>query len=430
MQGVCEGKSAGHPERKAEGLESKDVTRINDNHQHQQELPMSLNDREAATFFHTYKRLPLEIERGEGVTLIAKDGKRYLDMFSGLAVNALGYAHPAVTKAIAEQAGRFTHLSNYFLQETQIRLAELLTSQSGYPKVFFCNSGTEAIEGAIKLARRWGLQRGKKEILAMSNAFHGRTLGALSVMDRPKYRDGFGPFLGNCSVIQFNDTAALEKSVNDHTAAVLLEFIQGEGGIRMVTQEYASTLKRLQQKFGFLVIADEIQSGLGRTGKFFGFQHFPVSPDVVTMAKPIGGGLPLGAILAREDVASVLQPGMHGTTFGGNPVACAAGVAVMEEFIGKNLMAHAEAMGVLLKEGFEQLKKEFPAKVKEVRVLGLMAGLELDRPGDPVVDEMRSAGTLINCTDTTVLRFLPPLIVEAGHIATMMGQLRTAIGRL
>jgi acetylornithine/N-succinyldiaminopimelate aminotransferase len=388
---------------------------------------MSLNDREAATFFHTYKRLPLEIERGEGVTLIAKDGKRYLDMFSGLAVNALGYAHPAVTKAIADQAGRFTHLSNYFFQETQIRLAELITSQSGYPKIFFCNSGTEAIEGAIKLARRWGLQRGKKDILAMSNSFHGRTLGALSLMDRPKYRDGFGPFLGNCSVIPFNDVAALEKAANDHTAAVLLEFIQGEGGIRMVTQEYAEALSRLQQKFGFLVIADEIQSGLGRTGKFFGFQHFGVTPDVVTMAKPIGGGLPLGAILAREDVATVLQPGMHGTTFGGNPVACAAGVAVMEEFISKKLMAHAEAMGNLLKAGFEELKKEFPAKVKEVRVLGLMAGLELEKPGDPVVDQLRSEGILINCTDTTVLRFLPPLIVTGEQITLLVGKLREAL---
>jgi predicted acetylornithine/succinylornithine family transaminase len=359
--------------------------------------------------------------------VIAKDGTRYLDMFSGLAVNALGYAHPAVVKAIADQAARFTHLSNYFLQETQIRLAELLTAQSGYPRIFFSNSGTEAVEGAIKLARRWGLQRGKKEILAMSNSFHGRTLGALSLMDRPKYREGFGPFLGNCSVITFNDAAALEKAVNDHTAAVLLEFIQGEGGIRPVSQEYAATLTRLQQRYGFLVIADEIQSGMGRTGKFFSFQHFPVTPDVVTMAKPIGGGLPLGAILAREDVASVLQPGMHGTTFGGNPVACAAGIAVMEEFIAKNLLAHAEAMGNVLKAGLDDLQREFPTKIKEVRVLGLMGGMELEKAGDPIVDQLRNAGILINCTDTTVLRFLPPLIVEETHIKQMVAAIRTAL---
>jgi acetylornithine/N-succinyldiaminopimelate aminotransferase len=229
---------------------------------------MSRLTREQAHFFHTYRRLPLEIERGHGMFLTTADGKRYLDMFSGLAVNALGYSHPRVLKAIRDQSARYIHLSNYYLQEPQIRLAELLAKHTGYPRVFFCNSGTEAVEGAIKLARRWGLQRGKKEILAMSNSFHGRTLGALSLMDRPKYREGFGPFLGNCNVIAFNDPAALEKAVNDHTAAVMLEFIQGEGGIRMVSQEYAATLTRLQQRFGFLVIADEIQSGMGRTGKF------------------------------------------------------------------------------------------------------------------------------------------------------------------
>jgi acetylornithine/N-succinyldiaminopimelate aminotransferase len=388
---------------------------------------MSMHDREAAAFFHTYKRLALEIDRGEGMYLVAKDGRRYLDMFSGLAVNALGYGHPAVVKAVAEQASRFIHLSNYFLQESQIRLAELLTRQSGYPRVFFANSGTETIEGAIKLARRWGLQRGKKEILAMSNSFHGRTLGALSLMDRPKYRDGFGPFLAGCSVVPFNDGAALEKAVNDHTAAVLVEFVQGEGGVRPVSPEFAGTLALLHQRYGFLIVADEIQSGMGRTGKFFAFQHFAVTPDVVTMAKPIGGGLPLGAILAREDVANVLQPGMHGTTFGGNPVACAAGVAVMEELVSGDLVARADAMGRVLKAGLLDLEREFPSIVKEVRCLGLMAGLELDRPGDPVVDRLRNAGILINCTDTTVLRFLPPLIVEEGQIRQTVEEVRKAL---
>jgi acetylornithine/N-succinyldiaminopimelate aminotransferase len=388
---------------------------------------MTLAEREAGSFFHTYKRLPLEIMRGEGMFLFDRDGKRYLDMFLGLAVNALGYAHPAVTAAITAQAGRFTHLSNYFLQETQIRLAELLTAASGYPKIFFCNSGTEATEGAIKLARRWGLQRGKREILSMSNAFHGRTLGALSLMDRPKYRDGFGPFLGQCSVIPFNDVAALEKAVNDHTAAVLLECIQGEGGVRPVSADYARTLTRLQQHFGFLIIADEIQAGMGRTGTFFGFQHFDITPDVVLMAKPIGGGLPLGAILAREDVAAVLQPGMHGTTFGGNPVACAAGITVMEEVAQKKLIEHAAAMGKELKSGLEKLQADFPGKVKEVRGFGLMAGLELEKAGDPIVDALREQGVLINCTDGTVLRFLPPMIVQKEHISSTIDQLRTAL---
>jgi predicted acetylornithine/succinylornithine family transaminase len=383
-----------------------------------------MHDREAAAFFHTYKRLPLEVERGEGVYLFTRDGKRYLDMFAGLAVNALGYAHPRVVEAIRSQASRYTHLSNYFLQEPQIRLAELLTRLSGYPKVFFSNSGTEAIEGAIKIARKWGSTRGKTEILSLSNSFHGRTMGALSLMDRPKYRNGFGPFLDGCRVLPFNDPEALRTSVSPNTAAVVLEFIQGEGGIRPVSAEFARTLEELHRESGFLLIADEIQSGAGRTGTFFGFQHYPVSPDVVTLAKPIGGGLPLGAILATEDVASVLEPGMHGTTFGGNPVACAAGVAVLEEIEEKNLTGRAAVLGEKLKDGLKGLGKEFPVVIKEVRAVGLMAGAELDRSGDGIADAMRDKGILINCTDATVLRFLPPLIIEPSHVDETITTLR------
>jgi predicted acetylornithine/succinylornithine family transaminase len=390
----------------------------------------TMQDREAATFFHTYKRLPLEVERGEGVYLFTRDGKRYLDMFAGLAVNALGYAHPRIVEAIRSQASRYSHLSNYFLQETQIRLAELLTRLSGYPRVFFSNSGTEAIEGAIKIARKWGSTRGKTEILSLSNSFHGRTMGALSLMDRPKYRDGFGPFLEGCRLLPFNDPAALRKSVSPRTAAVILEFIQGEGGIRPVSAEFARTLAELQSESGFLLIADEIQSGAGRTGKFFAFQHYPVSPDVVTLAKPIGGGLPLGAILATGDVASVLEPGMHGTTFGGNPVACAAGVAVLEEIEEKNLTGRAAVLGERLKAGLNGLAKEFPVLIKEVRGFGLMAGAELDRSGDGITDAMREKCILINCTDTTVLRFLPPLIIEASHVDETIATLRGVLASI
>jgi acetylornithine/N-succinyldiaminopimelate aminotransferase len=377
---------------------------------------MSLGEREAATFFHTYKRLPLEVERGEGVYLFTRDGKRYLDMFAGLAVNTLGYAHPRVVEAICAQASRFTHLSNYFLQETQIRLAELLTAISGYPRVFLGNSGTEVIEGAIKIARKWGSTRGKTEILSMTNSFHGRSMGALSLMDRSKYRDGFGPFLEGCRVIPFNDPAALRAAVKPGTAAVMLEFIQGEGGIRPVSAEFARTLEDLHREKGFLLIADEIQSGAGRTGKFFGFQHYQVSPEIVTLAKPIGGGLPLGAILATEEVASVFEPGMHGTTFGGNPVACAAGAAVLEEIQEKQLIPRAALLGEKLKDGLRKLAGEFPGLVREVRGFGLMAGAELDRGGDGIVSAMMDKGILINCTDTTVLRFLPPLIIERSHV--------------
>jgi len=390
---------------------------------------MTLSDREASALFHTYKRLPLEIERGEGPYLIAKDGTRYLDMFAGLAVNALGYAHPAVARAICDQSMKYTHLSNYFLQEPQIRLAELLTRQAGYEKVFFANSGTEAIEGTIKLVRRWGSTRGKSEIVSMSNSFHGRTMGALSLMDRPRYKEGFGPFLEGFRVAEFNSPDALRQAVTPQTVAVILEFIQGEGGIRPVTPAFASTVAELHAKHGFLLIADEIQSGIGRTGKFFGFQHYEsVRPDIVVVAKPIGGGLPLGGILAHPDVAAVLEPGMHGTTFGGNPVACAAGIAVVEEITRSNLMQHAADMGTMMSTEFGRLKGTFPGLIREVRVKGLMAGIELDREADPLVATMREKHhILINGTDRTVLRLLPPLIVTAEQVKTTVNALEQVL---
>jgi acetylornithine/N-succinyldiaminopimelate aminotransferase len=384
---------------------------------------MDLAGREEATLFHTYKRLPLEIDHGEGMYLVARDGRKYLDMFSGLAVNALGYAHPRVTKAIVDQANRYTHLSNYFLQEPQIRLAELLTKHSGFPRVFFCNSGTEAIEGAMKLVRQWGNPRGKTGIVAFSNAFHGRTMGALSLMDRPKYREGFGPFLDHCTVATFNDPSSLTAAVRSDTAAVLLEFIQGEGGVRPVSMEFAQHIKSLRAQHGFQVIADEIQSGMGRTGAFFAFQHYGIEPDVATLAKPIGGGLPLGAILAREGIASVLQPGMHGTTFGGNPVACAAGVAVIEEIMAKGLITRAADLGKQLLDGLRTLAAKYRTIVREVRGFGLMAGMDLVMEGEPIVVSMREKGILINCTDTTVLRFLPPLIVGKDQIDQTLSSL-------
>ena len=391
---------------------------------------MTLSDREAAVLFHTYKRLPLEIERGEGAYLIARDGTRYLDMFAGLAVNALGYAHPAVVRAISDQSARYTHLSNYFLQEPQIRLAEMLTVQSGYEKIFFANSGTEAIEGTIKLVRKWGSTRALREIISMSNSFHGRTMGALSLMDRPRYRDGFGPFLDGFRVAEFNNPDTLRECVTPKTAAVILEFVQGEGGIRPVSQAFVETLAELQEEYGFLLVADEIQSGIGRTGKFFAFQHYEgVQPDIVVVAKPIGGGLPLGGILTRPEIAGVLEPGMHGTTFGGNPVACAAGIAVIEEIINGKLMQHAAEMGTLMSREFGQLKAKYPGLITEVRVNGLMAGIELDRDADPFVTAIRERfHILVNGTDRTVLRLLPPLIVTADQVRTTVTAFEKVLG--
>lgn len=391
---------------------------------------MNALEREAAVFFHTYKRLPLDVDHGEGVYIHAADGARYLDMFGGLAVNALGYGHPLLLQAIQEQSRKYIHLSNYYLQEPQLKLAELLTKYSGYKRVFFSNSGTESIEGAIKLCRKWGSALNKTEIISFSNAFHGRTMGALSIMDKPKYRNGYEPFLQGCHVVEFNNVERLRSAISELTVAVVLEFIQGEGGIRPVSREFVEELSLLKRKFGFLIVADEIQSGIGRTGKMFGFQHYSVQPDIVVVAKPVGGGLPLGAILGNAMVADVLEPGVHGTTFGGNPVACAAGVVVLHEIVEGGLMKNAERMGGVLISELTALQGEFPSTIQDVRGLGLMVGMQLDRDGEPIVTAMRERKILINCTDQTVLRFLPPLIVTEQHIEETITALREVLATL
>jgi acetylornithine aminotransferase len=386
-----------------------------------------LFDKEKQFFFHTYKRLSLDIERGEGVYLIAKDGRRYLDFFGGLAVNALGYNHPRINEAIQRQVHRYLHLSNYYVQDSQVKLAEKLISVSGYTKLFFSNSGTEAIEGALKLARKWGKEKGKVHLFGLSNSFHGRTMGALSLTERPKYRDGYEPFLPNVSHLSFNDVNDLRKNVNERTLGVVLEVIQGEGGINVISKEYAEELKLLREKFGFLLIADEIQSGIGRTGKFFAFEHFDLRPDIVVVAKAIGGGLPLGAFLGNEKVGEVFTYGVHGTTFGGNPVACAAGLALLEEVVDGGLMRHAGEIGEVIKSGARKLQGEFPQVIREVRGSGCMLGIDLTMDGQPIVDELQGRGVLINCTNTTVLRLLPPLIVERDHCETLLRELRDVL---
>ena len=385
---------------------------------------MSLQNKETKYLFRTYNRIPLEIDHGEGVYLFTKDGKRYLDMFGGLAVNSLGYGHPKILHAIQEQSSKYIHLSNYYLQEPQIQLAELLIKITGYEKVFFSNSGTEAIEGAIKIARKWGTKNGKIEIISFSNAFHGRTLGSLSLMDRQKYCKGYGPFLDNCSIVKFNDVDALYKTVTQKTAAIFLEFIQGEGGIIPASIDFVNAIRALREKFGFILIADEIQSGLGRTGKLFSFQHNDIVPDIVVIAKALGGGLPLGAILGNKKVADVFEPGTHGSTFGGNPVACAAGVVILKEIIENGVMKNAEEMGKILKSSFVRLKSEFPYIVKEARGTGLMLGIELTFEGAKIVQALREQGILINCTNLNVLRFLPPLIIKEEHINELVKKLK------
>jgi acetylornithine aminotransferase len=279
------------------------------------------------------------------------------------------------------------------------------------------------MEGALKLARKWGYVQGKRQIYGLTDSFHGRTLGALSITGREKYRDGYGPFLPETSILGFNNVDELEQGVNERTLAVVLEFIQGEGGIHLVTREYVEALRVLRDKFGFLVIADEIQSGLGRTGRFFSFEHFDIRPDIVVMAKALGGGLPLGAFIATDQLADVFTPGTHGTTFGGNPVACAAGVATLEQIIHKGLMNQAATLGGFLIDGLSKVRTELPELVRDVRGLGLMVGLDLSFDGSEVVEEMMRRGVLLNLTAGTVVRWLPPLIVTREEIA---GAIETA----
>ncbi len=385
---------------------------------------MTIQEKENQLFFHTYKRLPLHVVRGEGCYIYTSDGKKYLDMFSGLAVNALGYAHPAITNAITEQIEKYTHLSNLFIQEPQLNLAERLLQLSGFSKIFFTNSGTEAIEGAIKLVRKWGKENSKKTIFGMTNGFSGRTMGALSLMDKEKYREGYDPFLPNFGSIEFNNVSDLKSKINNETAAVFLECIQGEGGIVGVTKEFVDALQALREQFGFLIVADEIQSGIYRTGKFFGYEHFGLTPDIVTIAKPIGGGLPLGAILGSAKVENVWSYGVHGTTFGGNPVSCAAGIAVIDTIVEKNLMYGLQKNSEWFKNELSALQNPL---IKEIRSYGYMIGIDLKEESAQYVEKILHNGVLVNSTANTVIRILPPLIAEKTEFELLLETIKHVV---
>ncbi len=376
---------------------------------------MQIFELEKELFFQTYKRLGVYIKRGEGVYLIDSDGRKYLDLISGIGVNALGYGNESVKKAIFEQVEKFIHLSNLFVQEPQIELAKLLIGLTGYKKVFFTNSGAEAIEASIKLTRKWGKKLGKDEIIAFSNSFHGRTMGALSLMDRAKYREGYEPFLPGIVNLKYNDVEEIEKRVGDKTAGVFLEFIQGEGGIVPASENFVKKIFELREKFNFLIVADEIQSGLWRTGKFFAFEHYGVKPDIVALAKPLGGGLPLGAVLGNEKVADVFTVGAHGSTFGGNPVACSAGCAVIKE-IQNGIIENVKSMGDYFKNELNKLKQKHQNLIREVRGIGLMLGVELNFECFDIVRRLIEKGVIVNCTNNNVIRLLPPLVIKEEQI--------------
>ena len=387
-------------------------------------LPVT-QETEQRLFFHNYARLPIAVTHGEGVWLVSDDGTRYLDMIAGIGVNALGYGDKRLAEAISTQAAKLIHASNLFMMQPQFTLAEKLLELSGLSKVFFANSGTEAIEAAIKIARKWAGQFGnpqKKEVLSLSNCFHGRTYGAMSLTAKPKYVDGFEPLLDGTGMINFNDISDLEEKVSENTAAVFVEVVQGEGGIHRISQQFIDRLKELRQQYNFLIVADDIQAGCGRTGTFFSYTQVNAEPDLVCLAKPLGGGLPLSAVIGSEKVADVLSYGNHGTTFGGNPVACAAGIAMIKAIEEDNLMENAATIGKYINDEIEKLAAKHP-QILEIRQYGLMIGITVDKEAKYYAGKALLKHVLVNATSVNVIRLLPPLTIsreEAQHcIATL-----------
>ncbi|MBI4461163.1 MAG: aspartate aminotransferase family protein [Acidobacteria bacterium] len=365
----------------------------------------------------TYARSPIVIDRGKGCWLWDDHGKKYLDFVSGLGVNALGYSHPRILKALREQASKAIHVSNLYYHPYQGPLAAALAQITGMDRVFFCNSGTEAIEGAIKLARVHAsrLRKKKYEIVALQNSFHGRTLGALSATGQAKYRHDFEPLLPGIHFVQFNDWKDLEAKVSDKTCAILVEPIQGEGGIFEVTQGFMKVAADLARRYQALLIMDEIQCGLGRTGRYLASRAYPVRPDMVVLAKPLGGGLPLGAFLAREEIAASLTAGMHGTTFGGGPLACRVALEFLAVLKEEKVLTNVRTVGNYFRRRLLALQKKY-SFIREVRGRGLMLALDLIMPSKPFVQKAMERGIIINSTHETVLRFLPPLTAEKQHV--------------
>jgi acetylornithine/N-succinyldiaminopimelate aminotransferase len=395
--------------------------------EHKPEVSMSkLNEvkaAEAKLLLGTYDRNPLLFVRGEGVHLIDENGTRYLDLLSGIGVNALGYGHPAIEAAIAEQSRKLIHTSNLYYHEGQSALALHLTETTGLDRVFFSNSGAEANEAALKLARAYaklkrseGVPLGTK-FLALENSFHGRTMGAVAATYKDKYREPFDPVMPGVEFVNFNDVDDLKAKFSADVCAILIEAIQGEGGIRPVSQEFFQAARDLTRSSSALLIADEIQSGMGRTGKWCAYQHYGIQPDVVTLAKPLAGGIPLGALLCTEEAARAIHAGMHGTTFGGGPLACAVALAVFDTIEREHLLDHVTAVGTYFREQLDDLAKDHPAIV-DVRGVGLMLAVELDSAdlAKTVLAEMMKRHILINRTSETVLRFLPPFILQKEHV--------------
>ncbi len=390
---------------------------------------------ESSLLLPTYERNPVMFTHGRGVYLWDSQGKRYLDFLSGIGVNALGYGHPAIQKTLSDQAGKLIHISNLFYHPFQADLAKRLTRLSGLDRAFFCNSGTEAWEGALKLARAYAHaqnhngHKAKWRMIALENSFHGRTFGSLATTGQQKYRAPFAPLMPGVSFVAFNDVADLKRQFDASVCAICMETIQGEGGINPLSQEFLQLARDLSRQSGALLILDEIQCGLGRTGEYFAYQHYGIKPDIVTVAKPLAAGLPLGAILTTNEVAGCMHPGLHGTTFGGGPLSCAVAIEFLKQM--EKLLGQIRRTGDYFISQLQKLSKKH-SEVTNVRGMGLMLALQLNS-GDlakAVVRELLKQGILINRTHETVLRFLPPYIVEKKHIDQLVEALDSSLQQI
>lgn len=381
-----------------------------------------------SSLLHTYNRFPIVLDHGEDVYLYDTDQKKYLDFAAGIAVFALGYSNDAYKTAVKEQVDKLVHTSNLFYNESAAKAAKKITQLTGMDRVFFTNSGTEAIEGAIKLVRKYAYNKDGRtdhEIIAMKHSFHGRSMGALSVTGNDAYQAPFKPLIGGVRFAEYNNLESVKSLITDRTCGIILEALQGEGGIYPASKEFMQGLRALCDEHDILLVCDEIQCGMGRTGNMFCYQSYDIVPDVVCVAKALGNGLPIGAFLCREECAA-LVPGDHGSTYGGNPLVCAAANAVMDQFEELNLTAHVKEVGAYLYEQLEQLTAEFDC-IKDHRGIGLMQGIELTIPVGDVIKKAQKEGLIIISASGNVIRFVPPLVIEKKHVDEMIAKLKKCL---
>ncbi len=392
-------------------------------------------DEDSKNYLPVFNRYKIVVDHGEGVYTFDNEGKKYIDFLAGIAVNVLGHNYKPLVDAISNQASKVIHISNLYYTQPQADAAMKLVELSRLDRAFFCNSGAEANEGAIKIARKFahGIDKNKSQIITAWDSFHGRTLATLTATGQPHYHEGFEPLPQGFDYVHYNDIDELEKMMSDKTCAVMLETIQGEGGVYPPKNDYLKKVRELCDKFNALLILDEIQAGMGRSGKFFAYENYGIKPDIVTLAKGLAGGVPIGAFIVTEEVAKSFKPGDHGTTFGGNPLACAAANVVLDTVPNEKFLNHVVEVGNYFEEKLKELQKKYPSLISEIRGKGLILGVELTDKnklsGVEIVNECMKRGAIINCTVGKVLRFIPPLIIEKSHVDEVLNILDEVLQR-